>query len=79
MAWDISQIQPEVEEEDIFASPEINTSGIDAQTAALLQALQPKDYDKSREKYAGRFGAVIEPRRKLNFYDLAGEVIFKKD
>ena len=74
MVWNTSQVQPEVEEEDIFASPEINTSGIDAQTAALLQALQPKDYDKSREKYAGRFGAVIEPRRKLNFYDLAGEL-----
>lgn len=74
MVWNTSQVQPEVEEEDIFASPEINTSGIDAQTAALLQALQPKDYDESREKYAGRFGAVIEPRRKLNFYDLAGEL-----
>jgi len=74
MVWNTSQVQPEVEEEDIFASPEINTSGIDAQTAALLKALQPKDYDKSREKYASRFGAVIEPRRKLNFYDLAGEL-----
>jgi hypothetical protein len=61
-------------EEDVFASSGVDLSTIDAQTAMLLKALQAPSFEESQQKYQTRLGALYEPARRPNVYDLATQL-----